>query len=76
MTAPKRKPARPLSRTALTLLRELREECESVVDLIRRLETRELSARERDDVLGELSAAVLHLHTHTRGLDRFLCETD
>jgi hypothetical protein len=38
-----------------------------VVSLIRRLEAGALSARERDDLLGELSAAVLHLHRHRRG---------
>jgi hypothetical protein len=64
------------SSTTETLLRELREECEQVVSLIRRLEAEALSARERDDLLGELSAAVLHLHTHTQGLDQFLCEVD
>jgi len=58
------------------LLRELREECETVVTLIRQLEQGGQSARERDQRLGELSAAVLHLHTHTEGLDHYLCEVD
>jgi hypothetical protein len=31
--------------------------------------------RERDEILGELSAAIFHLHTHTEGLDEYLCET-
>ncbi len=39
-----------------------------------RVEGAKLSAKERDDVLGELSAAVLHLHAHTDGLDEFLCQ--
>ncbi len=75
MKAVKRKPV-ALSSTAETLLRELREECENVVDLIRRLEAGPRSAQERDELFGELSAAVLHLHVHTKGLDEFLCETD
>ncbi|MBM3218720.1 MAG: hypothetical protein FJZ38_08545 [Candidatus Rokubacteria bacterium] len=64
----------PRSTTTATLLRELREECENVVGLIRRLEARPRSVRERDEILGELSAAVLHVHVHTKGLDSFLCE--
>lgn len=76
MRAAKRKSVASMSQTAQILLRELREECENVVDLIRRLEAGPQSERERDEVLGELSAAVLHLHTHTQGLDEFLCETE
>ena len=76
MKAAKSKPVRTLSSTAETLLRELRDECETVVDLIHRLEARPRSARERDEILGDLSAAVLHLHVHTKGLDEFLCDTE
>lgn len=67
--------ARPSSRMDV-LLRELREECERAVRLIRKLEAGPRSARERDDLLGELSAAVLHVHEHTRGLDEVLCDTE
>jgi hypothetical protein len=74
MKTAKPKAARALSSTTETLLRELRDECQTVVDLINRLESRPLTARERDEILGELSAAVLHLHVHTKGLDEFLCE--
>jgi hypothetical protein len=66
----------PFSSTAEVLLSELREECDRVSALIRRLESQPVSERERNEILGELSAAVLHLHTHTAGLDEFLCETD
>ena len=76
MRAAKRKTAHLLSSTAEVLLDELRAECEHVVHLIRRLETQSVSERERDEILGELSAAVFHLHTHTEGLDEFLCETE
>ena len=76
MKAVKPKPVRSLSSTAGTLLRELREECEAVIGLVRRLEARPRSAPERDEILGELSAAVLHLHVHTKGLDEFLCEAE
>lgn len=58
------------------LLAELREECERVAGLIRRLEENPASERVRDEILGDLSAAVLHLHAHAAGLDKFLCEME
>jgi len=76
MRATKQKTVTAPSHTTEVLLAELREECERVVSLVRRLETAPTSERERDEILGELSAAVIHLHTHTAGLDEFLCETD
>jgi hypothetical protein len=76
MKAAKRDVRRATSNARDTLLRELREECEIVVKLVREIEARPRSARHLDDLLGELSAAVLHLHEHTRGLDEFLCETE
>ena len=75
MKTAKSRPGRALSATAETLLRELRHECQTVVELVNRLESRPRAARERDEILGELSAAVLHLHVHTKGLDEVLCET-
>lgn len=77
MRAAKRKDIEePLPSTTEVLLSELREECDRVSALIRRLESVPVSERERDEILGELSAAVFHLHIHTAGLDEFLCETD
>ncbi len=76
MKAVRKRESDPPSTTADVLLRELREECENVAGLIRRLEKGRLSEAERDEILGELSAAVLHLHTHTAGLDEFLCEAE
>jgi len=77
MRAVKRKAtAVRLPSTTEALLSELRDECELVSALIRRLESKPVSERERDEILGELSAAVFHLHTHTAGLDEFLCEAE
>lgn len=76
MKAARKRESHPTPSTAAVLLRELREECENVAALIRRLEKGRLSEAERDEILGELSAAVLHLHTHTAGLDEFLCEAE
>jgi hypothetical protein len=55
-------------RTA-TLLEELGEECQHVTKLLAQLELRDLPGAQREDLLGELSAAILHLHEHTRGLE-------
>ena len=66
----------PMPTTTDILLAELREECERVAELIRRLEEHPASERVRDEILGDLSAAVLHLHAHTAGLDKFLCEME
>ena len=77
MRAVKRKEiAEPSPSTTEALLSELREECDRVSALIRRLEARPVSEREQDEILGELSAAVFHLHTHTAGLDEVLCEVE
>ena len=77
MRAVKRKEVETRSSPATkVLLAELREECEHISTLIRRLEAKPASERERDEILGELSAAVFHLHTHTAGLDEFLCESE
>ena len=65
-----------ISGTRDVLLRELREECEKVIELIERVDRGPASSKERDEILGELSAAVLHLRSHTAGLDEFLCENE
>jgi len=51
------------------VLDELRGECETVLKLLAQLEVPGLHADQAEDLLGDLSAAVLHLHEHTRGLD-------
>ncbi len=76
MRAAKRKEVGVSARTAQVLLRELREECENVVALVRRVEDPRLLPSERDDLLGEISAAVVHLHAHTDGLDELICEIE
>jgi transposase len=52
-----------------TLLLELSEECQRVLRVLAQLEMPTLTESQRETVLGELSASVLHLHEHTRGLD-------
>jgi len=58
-------------RTA-ALLEELGEECQRVLKLLAQLDLPGLQEEQVDDLLGELSAAILHLHEHTRGLDELL----
>lgn len=75
MRAFKQKPkASSLSPRTLILLTELGEECQHVLKLLAQLEMPGLRDTQVEAVLGELSAAVLHLHEHTRGLDAILDE--
>ena len=57
-------------------LAELGEECARVVMLLRRLAKARSRGRDVSGVLGELVAAVVHLHVHTKGLDRLIDELD
>lgn len=68
---PQLKPS-SLSAKTETLLLELGEECHRVLKLLAQLEISTLTEAQREAVLGELSAAVLHLHEHTRGLDSII----
>ncbi len=54
------------------LLVELGEECQQVLKLLAQLELLGLKDTQVEAILGELSAAVLHLHEHTRGLDEII----
>ncbi len=75
MRAIKEKPkACALSSGTLRLLAELRQECQHVLKLLARLEMPGLSDAQGETVLGELSAAIVHLHEHTRGLDAMIDE--
>ena len=63
-----------LSASTLILLRELGEECQTVLKLLAQLEVAGLSEAQQETILGDLSAAILHLHEHTRGLDALIDE--
>ncbi len=64
--------AQYVSRRARILLAELDEACQQVLKLLARLEMSGLSEKQVDDLLGELSAQILHLHGHTRDLDEII----
>ncbi|MCK6557282.1 hypothetical protein L6Q96_22305 [Candidatus Binatia bacterium] len=53
-------------------LAELGEECARVLLLLQQLAKARALRRDCSDILGELSAIVLHLHAHTRGLDEVI----
>lgn len=63
-----------VSPATLKLLKELGEECQDVLKLLDQLEAPGLKAPQAEALLGELSAAVLHLHEHTKGLDALIDE--
>ncbi len=54
-----------ISPTVTTLLSELREECLSTIKLIYQLELEHLTDDQIEDVLGELTASLTHLQTHS-----------
>ena len=51
---------------------ELGQECARVVALLERRAQARSAGRDSSDILGELSAIVLHLHVHTKGLDALI----
>jgi exonuclease V gamma subunit len=73
-TVKRRLKASSLSPGTDTLLAELGEECQHVLKLLAQLEILGLKETQIETLLGELSAAILHLHEHTRGLDTILDE--
>ncbi len=51
---------------------ELDEECARFRRLCRRFKDARRAGRDVGDILAELGPSVLHLHVHTRGLDRMI----
>ena len=62
------------SRKLSVLLDELEEELRNTLKLLTQLKMEGLTQDEIESILGELSAAVLHLHEHTRGLEELIME--
>lgn len=63
-----------LNTTLTALLEELGEECQNVLKLLAQLEMNHLNAGQIEDVLAELTASIVHLHTHTDGLDGLISD--
>ena len=53
-------------------LAELGEECARVLLLLQQLAKARATGRHANTVLGELGAAILHLHLHTDGLEELI----
>jgi hypothetical protein len=53
-------------------LAELGEECARVLLLLQRLAKARAMDTDASEILGELSATVLHLNVHTKGLDKII----
>jgi len=53
-------------------LAELGEECARVLLLLQRLAKARATDTDASEILGELSATVLHLNVHTKGLDKII----
>jgi hypothetical protein len=53
-------------------LADLGEECARVLLLLQRLAKAKATDTDASEILGELSATVLHLNVHTKGLDKLI----
>ena len=56
------------------LLGELEEELQNTLKLLTQLKMEGLTQDQMESILGELSAAALHLHEHTHGLEELIME--
>jgi DNA repair exonuclease SbcCD ATPase subunit len=63
-----------ISRKLAILLKELDEECAHVQDLIAQLKLSNLTSEQVENILAELHAAIVHLNTHTSGLDELVSQ--
>jgi hypothetical protein len=63
-----------LSPRVIALLAELEEDCHCVLKFLAQLDTPKLNESQVEDILGGLSAVILHIHEHTRGLDEIIDE--
>ncbi len=62
--------------TTAALLAELGEECQHILKYLSQLEVAGLEEDRAESLLGALSAAILHMHEHTRDLDILIDEDD
>lgn len=64
-----------IDRTLKSLIDELEEECLHVVSLIEALKIKNLTEVQREDILGELSAALSHLKIHSQEVEQSVDKT-
>jgi len=63
-----------VSRRLVDLLDELSQELQNTAELLARLKVKGLTQEQVELILGELSAAISHLHEHTDGLDELIVD--
>ena len=63
-----------VSRRSVVLLDELNQELQNTAELLAQLKVKGLTQEQVELILGELSAAILHLHAHTDGLDELIMD--
>ncbi|HZX47847.1 MAG TPA: hypothetical protein VFF47_01360 [Nitrospirota bacterium] len=64
-----------IDKTLKLLIDELEEECLHVVSLIEALKVKNLTEDQREDILGELSAALSHLRIHSNDVEQVIDKT-
>lgn len=64
-----------IDKTLKSLIDELEEECLHIISLIEALKIRGLTEAQREDILGELSAALNHLKIHSSEVEQAIDET-
>ena len=63
-----------ISRRLAILLDELDQELRNTTELLAQLKIKGLTQEQVELILGELSAAISHLHEHTDGLDELIMD--
>jgi len=63
-----------VSRRLGVLLDELNQELQNTEELLAQLKVKGLTQEQVELILGELSAAISHLHEHTDGLDELIVD--
>jgi hypothetical protein len=63
-----------VSRRLVVLLDELSQELQNTAELLAQLKVKGLTQEQVELILGELSAAIAHLHEHTDGLDELIVD--
>jgi len=63
-----------VSRRLVVLLDELSQELQNTAELLAQLKVKGLTQEQVELILGELSAAISHLHEHTDGLDELIMD--
>ena len=64
-----------IDKSLKSLIDELEEECLHVISLIEALKVKDLTEAQREDIMGELSAALSHLKIHSSEVEQAIDST-